>query len=185
MASISTSKTGTRRIVFAGANGAHGFGLEPSAEAVEKVLDGVFIDAGISIELQVGPQSRLAAIHAVKQAVVVRQAAARGDRLIAHLAAAGDARPTVEEIRQALREHLPDYMPPSAVVWHESLPLTRNGKVDRGKLAALPPPAPATESARAGAPAPAGAPGPASVRSSIRIMLSDAAAISAAAAPNT
>jgi methylmalonyl-CoA mutase len=50
-------------LVFAGANGAYGFGLEPSAEAIEKVLDGVFIDAGISIELQVGPQSRMAAIH--------------------------------------------------------------------------------------------------------------------------
>jgi methylmalonyl-CoA mutase len=50
-------------LVFAGANGAHGFGLEPSAEAIEKVLDGVFIDAGISIELQIGPQSRTAAIH--------------------------------------------------------------------------------------------------------------------------
>jgi methylmalonyl-CoA mutase len=50
-------------LVFAGANGAHGFGLEPSAEAIDKVLDGVFIDAGISIELQVGPQSRMAAIH--------------------------------------------------------------------------------------------------------------------------
>jgi methylmalonyl-CoA mutase len=50
-------------LVFAGANGALGFGLEPTAEAVEKVLGGVFIDAGISIELQVGPQSRMAAIH--------------------------------------------------------------------------------------------------------------------------
>src|SRR5450631_4043065 len=50
-------------LVFAGANGAYGFGLEPSAETVEKVLDGVFIDAGISIELQIGPQSRMAAIH--------------------------------------------------------------------------------------------------------------------------
>ena len=50
-------------LVFAGANGAYGFGLEPSAEAVEKVLDGVFIDAGIAIELQIGPQSRMAAIH--------------------------------------------------------------------------------------------------------------------------
>ena len=38
-------------LVFAGANGAHGFGLDPSAEAIEKVLDGVFIDAGIGIEL--------------------------------------------------------------------------------------------------------------------------------------
>jgi methylmalonyl-CoA mutase len=50
-------------LVFAGGNGAYGFGLEPSAEAVEKVFDGVFVDAGISIELQVGPQSRMAAIH--------------------------------------------------------------------------------------------------------------------------
>jgi methylmalonyl-CoA mutase len=50
-------------LVFAGANGAYGFGLEPTAEAIEKVLEGVFIDAGISIELQVGPQSRMAAIH--------------------------------------------------------------------------------------------------------------------------
>jgi methylmalonyl-CoA mutase len=50
-------------LVFAGANGAHGFGLEPSAEAIEKVLDGIFVDAGISIELQIGPRSRMAAIH--------------------------------------------------------------------------------------------------------------------------
>jgi methylmalonyl-CoA mutase len=50
-------------LVFAGANGAYGFGLEPSAEAVEKVLDGVFIDAGIALELQLGTQSRMAAIH--------------------------------------------------------------------------------------------------------------------------
>src|ERR1700682_4887989 len=50
-------------LVFAGANGAYGFGLEPSAEAIEKVLDGVFIDAGIAVELQIGPQSRMAAIH--------------------------------------------------------------------------------------------------------------------------
>jgi methylmalonyl-CoA mutase len=50
-------------LVFSGANGAYGLGLEPSAEAVAKVLDGVFIDAGISIELQIGPQSRMAAIY--------------------------------------------------------------------------------------------------------------------------
>src|ERR1700709_1069008 len=35
-------------LVFAGANGAYGFGLESTAEAIERVLDGVFIDAGIS-----------------------------------------------------------------------------------------------------------------------------------------
>src|SRR3954463_7496327 len=50
-------------LAFAGANGPHGFGLDPSAEAVAKILDGIFLDAGISIELQIGPQSRMAAIH--------------------------------------------------------------------------------------------------------------------------
>jgi len=50
-------------LIFAGANGAYGYGLDPSAEAIEKVLDGIFIDAGIGIELQVGPQSRMAAVH--------------------------------------------------------------------------------------------------------------------------
>jgi pyochelin synthetase len=81
-------------------------------------------------------ESRLAEIHLVKQAVVVRQAAARGDRLVAHLIPAGDVRPSHEEILQALRRHLPDYMTPAAIVWHDSFPLTRNGKVDRGALAA-------------------------------------------------
>jgi methylmalonyl-CoA mutase len=50
-------------LVFAGANGAYGFGLEPTAEAIEQVLDGIHVDAGIGIELQIGPQSRMAAIH--------------------------------------------------------------------------------------------------------------------------
>jgi methylmalonyl-CoA mutase len=50
-------------LVFAGANGAFGFGLGPTAEAVEKVLEGIFVEAGISLELELGPQSRMAAIH--------------------------------------------------------------------------------------------------------------------------
>lgn len=50
-------------LVFAGANGAHGFGLDPSPEAVATILDGIFLDAGIALELQIGPQSRMAAIH--------------------------------------------------------------------------------------------------------------------------
>src|SRR3979490_1892363 len=42
-------------LVFAGANGAYGFGLDPSAEAVAQILDGIYLDAGIGIELQIGP----------------------------------------------------------------------------------------------------------------------------------
>src|ERR1700722_6208020 len=50
-------------LVFAGPPGAYGFGLDPSPEAIAQVLDGVFTDAGIAIDLQVGPQSRMAASH--------------------------------------------------------------------------------------------------------------------------
>ncbi len=50
-------------LVFAGSNGARGFGLDPSAEAVARVLQGIHLDAGIGIELEIGPQSRMAAIH--------------------------------------------------------------------------------------------------------------------------
>ncbi|MET4385737.1 methylmalonyl-CoA mutase [Bradyrhizobium sp. F1.4.3] len=50
-------------LVFAGGNGSHGFGLDPTADAVAKVLKDIHLDAGIGIELQVGPQSRMAAIH--------------------------------------------------------------------------------------------------------------------------
>jgi methylmalonyl-CoA mutase len=50
-------------LVFAEADGTAGYGLEPTAAAIEKVFDGVFIDAGIGIELQIGPQSRMAAAH--------------------------------------------------------------------------------------------------------------------------
>ncbi|MEK9285665.1 MULTISPECIES: methylmalonyl-CoA mutase family protein [unclassified Bradyrhizobium] len=50
-------------LVFAGGTGSHGFGLEPTADTVARVLKDIQLDAGIGIELQVGPQSRLAAIH--------------------------------------------------------------------------------------------------------------------------
>jgi len=50
-------------LVFAGGNAAHGFGLESTADAVAKILKDVHLDAGIGLELEIGPQSRMAAIH--------------------------------------------------------------------------------------------------------------------------
>jgi pyochelin synthetase len=81
-------------------------------------------------------ETRLTGLAAIKQAVVVRQGGTSGDRLVAHLVPAGE-QPEDEQIRQALATHLPGYMVPSVIMWHESLPLTRNGKVDRAKLAAV------------------------------------------------
>jgi pyochelin synthetase len=92
-------------------------------------------------------ETRLTAIAEVKQAVVVRQAAAEGDRLVAHLVPAGDVRPSTDQIRHALHEHLPSYMTPSVIVWHDSLPLTRNGKVDQASLSGMTPQAATAEKA--------------------------------------
>ncbi|HEY4575090.1 MAG TPA: amino acid adenylation domain-containing protein, partial [Thermoanaerobaculia bacterium] len=57
-----------------------------------------------------------------------------GSQLVAYFA--GDA--TAGELRQALRERLPDYMVPALFVELPALPLTPNGKVDRRALRALP-----------------------------------------------
>ncbi|MFI1568685.1 amino acid adenylation domain-containing protein [Streptomyces sp. NPDC020490] len=89
-------------------------------------------------------ETRLAALPGVRQAVVVRRPGSRGDRLVAHLVPGERDQPVPDgergrledELRAALREQLPEYMVPSAVVWHDGLPLTANGKVDRARLAA-------------------------------------------------
>ncbi|HSF43444.1 MAG TPA: amino acid adenylation domain-containing protein, partial [Thermoanaerobaculia bacterium] len=82
-------------------------------------------------------EQALAALPGVREAaVVVREdgsaGGSAGRRLIAYVA--GDT--TVDAVRQALRERLPDYMVPSAFVKLEALPLTPNGKVDRRALPA-------------------------------------------------
>lgn len=45
-------------LVFAGSKAARGFGLEPTAAALARVLDGVHLDAGIALEFEIGPQAR-------------------------------------------------------------------------------------------------------------------------------
>ena len=80
-------------------------------------------------------ETRLTALDSVHAAVVLRQAGSHGDRLVAHLVAQGE-RPGDDEVREALRDHLPEYMVPSALYWHDRLPTTRNGKVDRAALSA-------------------------------------------------
>jgi len=65
--------------------------------------------------------------------------AVRGGRLVAWTVAAPGAEPAPPaEVRSFLRERLPEYMVPAAIVAMETLPVTTSGKVDR---AALPEPA--------------------------------------------
>lgn len=73
----------------------------------------------------------------LKQGVVVVREDVPGDqRLVAYFTTKGDTLPTIQTMRQFLKEQLPDYMVPSTFVKLESLPLTPNGKVDRRALPA-------------------------------------------------
>jgi amino acid adenylation domain-containing protein len=66
--------------------------------------------------------------------VLVREDTPGDQRLVAYLAPEPDLSPNINELRNLLRERLPDYMTPSAFVTLQSFPLTPNGKVDRRAL---------------------------------------------------
>ncbi|NMO14244.1 non-ribosomal peptide synthase/polyketide synthase [Pyxidicoccus fallax] len=83
----------------------------------------------------------LRAHPAVKDAVVLAREDVPGDkRLVAYVVTAPGATPESEELATPLRtharQHLPEYMVPSAFVSLSALPLNANGKVDRKALPA-------------------------------------------------
>ncbi len=71
--------------------------------------------------------------------VVDRGAEPSDARIVAHLVAGSAGEAAVDELRRALRQQLPEYMVPNAVVWHAGLPLTTSGKLDRKALQKLSP----------------------------------------------
>ncbi|MEW5928487.1 MAG: amino acid adenylation domain-containing protein, partial [Gemmatimonadota bacterium] len=94
----------------------------------------------------------LAGCPAVSEAVVaVREDASGGAMLVAYLvpAAGQGGAALVDELRAHLRGSLPEQMVPAAFVLLDSLPLSPNGKIDRG---ALPAPARGGGSREGGAP---------------------------------
>ncbi|MFH9347863.1 non-ribosomal peptide synthase/polyketide synthase [Kitasatospora sp. NPDC017646] len=78
-------------------------------------------------------EAALAEHPAVARAAVLAQ----GDRLIGYAAARPGTAVRSAELAAHLRERLPDYLVPSAVVVLDVLPLTPSGKLDRAALPAL------------------------------------------------
>jgi methylmalonyl-CoA mutase len=50
-------------LVFAGSAGAYGYGLDPSPETIARALDGIYLDAGIALDLQLSLGAREAPKH--------------------------------------------------------------------------------------------------------------------------
>jgi amino acid adenylation domain-containing protein/non-ribosomal peptide synthase protein (TIGR01720 family) len=73
--------------------------------------------------------------------VIVREDIPGNKRLVAYIVPQPQVTPTISVLRSFLKEKLPEYMVPSAIVILESLPLTPNGKIDRRAL-----PEPSSES---------------------------------------
>jgi len=80
-------------------------------------------------------ESRLSASSGVRETVVIAREDGHGDkRLVAYLTKDHSRELSIAALRAGLAETLPDYMLPGAFVILPALPLTANGKLDRGAL---------------------------------------------------
>jgi lauroyl/myristoyl acyltransferase/acyl carrier protein len=83
----------------------------------------------------------------IQDAVTLAETLPGGDRrLVAYLVPAAGRQPTVGELRERLRQSLPEHMLPAAFVWLTSLPRTATGKPDRKSLPSPPRTRPQLES---------------------------------------
>jgi amino acid adenylation domain-containing protein len=73
----------------------------------------------------------------IRECVVTAPRDASGERrLLAYVVPSREAAPAIHELRNFLRQKLPDYMVPAGFMFLDSLPLTPNGKLDRKALPA-------------------------------------------------
>lgn len=100
------------------------------------------VDEQIKIRgFRVEPGEIVAALNAfpgIESSAVVPLGGGNGEkRLAAYLVLGPDAQVTVSSLREALSRRLPEYMVPSVFGKVQTLPLTRNGKVDYSALPLL------------------------------------------------
>ncbi|GHO82466.1 non-ribosomal peptide synthetase/type I polyketide synthase [Dictyobacter formicarum] len=88
----------------------------------------------------------------VRECAVVVQAEQWEDKRLVACVVGRDGVPDIVELRQHLRQFLPEYMLPGIFLILEALPLSANGKIDRRALAALQPVETVTEDENYGAP---------------------------------
>ena len=82
-------------------------------------------------------ESVLARHPAVEAALVVAGEDEAGDRrLVGYVVGAGGAPPSSSELRNYLKQKLPEYMVPALFMAIDAMPLTPNGKVNRAQLPA-------------------------------------------------
>ncbi|WP_329372864.1 non-ribosomal peptide synthase/polyketide synthase [Streptomyces sp. NBC_00669] len=126
--------------------GAPGSRMYRSGDVVRRAADGSLRYVGRAdqqvkvrgFRIELGEvEAALAGYPGIAQvAVLARQDRADDTRLTAYLVPAAGAAPRSADLREHLRERLPEYMVPSAFVVLDALPLTVNGKLDHRALPA-------------------------------------------------
>ncbi|MEO4048127.1 amino acid adenylation domain-containing protein [Pseudomonas sp. CAU 1711] len=125
--------------------GPPGARLYRTGDLARRLADGSFeylgrIDQQVKLRgfrIELGEiEARLQSHPQVRQALALVREDSPGDkRLVAYLVAQGEP-PHDDALRAHLKQSLPDYMLPAALVWLDTLPLTPGGKLERKALPA-------------------------------------------------